>query len=106
MGAAEVIAFEEVRASQPWHPLRQQRTGGSPRRLWPRATEVNTSAPKWPGLSVRVCCTPENVSAARSKPWWGQCSLSGPIAIVGPVAVAVPPFDEALGGGAGCKQRG
>ena len=24
MGAAEAIAFEEVRASQPWHPLRQR----------------------------------------------------------------------------------
>jgi hypothetical protein len=108
MGAAEVIAFEEVRARNQWDTLRHQlperfdqwldtletqwrRSGpcasnspeASPRRSWRMSTVVHTTGSRSPVRGVRGCCGLETSSVAPSKPWPGLSSLSGRIFIVG-----------------------
>jgi len=82
---------------------RQQLTGGIPRQSWRMSTAVHTTARRSPGRGVMDVESPRTRLPHGRNQWWGQCSVSDPISIVGPVAWAAIPSMK-RGGRGGYKQ--
>jgi hypothetical protein len=116
MGAAEVIACEEIRASKGTPcatsctsaltngAIPERRSGTNRQQLTGTFTAAivahvrrgeydrTQTTPRSTAPGVMECCGLSRSSVAPWKPWWVLCSLSGPIAIVGFIAWAAIPL--------------